>query len=338
LRLWFAWPIIDVQSKKWCKAMGEQELSGLDGSNLLAFLAALGSLQCLSDKIPAVRISWRLDDSWVPVLHLNEAHTKESLLEQLSCSLGDHSVWKAQFSVGLNPAPNNLDFTVSDFRNQLSKAARSASARSRVQADFLVGLGTDAVTPEDKKLDATGATSFRTMSGQGHQHFLLFMRELAERTKESHLERALFRRWDYADKQKSMRWDPVDDRRYAYRANDPGNSNKDPILTMWGANRLAIEAISLFPVVTVDGQVRTVGFSRIDRILTISWPIWRAPLGLDVVRVLLNLKELQLKEPPIDRLRQMGIGEIFRSTRIQNGRFRNFTPATAIMGNAAPAS
>jgi hypothetical protein len=176
------------------------------------------------------------------------------------------------------------------------------------------------------------------MSGQGHQHFLLFMRELAERTKELHLERALFRIWDYADKQKSMRWDPVDDRRYAYRATDPGNSNKDPILTMWGANRLAIEALSLFPVVAVNAEVRTVGFSRINRALTISWPIWVGPLGLDVVRVLLNLKELQLEEPPIDRLRQMGIGEIFRSRRIQNGRFRNFTPATAVMGNAGSAS
>ena len=317
--------------------MGEQELNGLDGNNLLAFLAALGTLKCLSSKSPGVRMSWRLNDSWVPVLHLSEAQSKEALLEQLSCSLADHSVWEAQFSLGLNPAPNNLDLKLSDFRNQLSRAAQVACIKARLQADFLAGLGTDAVGRDDKTLDATGATSFRTMSGQGHQHFLLFMRELAERTKKAHLERALFRRWDYADKQKSMRWDPVDDRRYAYRATDPGNSNKDPIVTMWGANRLAIEALSLFPVVAVDAQVRTVGFSRINRALTISWPMWHGPLGLDVVRALLNLRELQLQEPPIERLQQMGIVEIFRSRRIQNGRFRNFTPASAVMGNAGPA-
>jgi hypothetical protein len=176
------------------------------------------------------------------------------------------------------------------------------------------------------------------MSGQGHQHFLLFMRELAERTTESHVERTLFRRWDYVDKQKSMRWDPVDDRRYAYRATDPGNSNKDPILTMWGANRLAIEALSLFPVVAMGARAHTVGFSRMNGALTISWPIWLGPIGISVVRVLLNLRELQFEDPPINRLRQMGIGEIFRSRRIQNGRFRNFTPASAVMGNAAPSS
>jgi len=167
--------------------MGEQELNGLDGNNLLAFLAALGTLKCLSNKIPDVRMSWSLNDSWVPVLHLSKEQTKEALLHHLCGYLDDQAVRDAQFSLGLDPAPNNLDLRISDFRNQLSKAAQSASARSRVQADFLVGLGTDAVTPDDKKLDATGATSFRTMSGQGHQHFLLFMRELAERTRESHL-------------------------------------------------------------------------------------------------------------------------------------------------------
>jgi|SRR5688572_23841181 len=313
--------------------MDEQELNGLDGNNLLAFLAALGTLKCLSNSIPGVRMSWRLNDGWIPVLHLNKKETKEALLQHLSSSLSDKTVCDAQFSLGLDPPPNNLDLTISDFRSQLSRAADAASLTSRVQADFLVGLGSDAVGPEDKKLDATGATFFRTMSGQGHQHFLLFMRELVDRTKESHLERALFRRWDYADKQKSMRWDPVDDRRYAYRANDPGNSNRDPILTMWGANRLAIEALSMFPVVASGGRPRTVGFSRINGSLTISWPIWVRSLGLDVVRALLNLKEFQLEDPPIKRLREMGIGEIFRSRRIQNGRFRNFNPAYAVMGN-----
>ena len=318
--------------------MGEQELNGLDGNNLLAYLAALGTLKCLSSKIPGVRMSWRLNDSWVPVLHLRREQTKEALLQHLCGYLGDQTVCDGQFSLGLDPAPNNLDLRVSDFRTQLSRAAQAASVRARVQADFLAGLGTDAVGPDDRKLDATGATSFRTMSGQGHQHFLLFMRELVERTKEAHLERALFRRWDYADKQKSMRWDPVDDRRYAYRATDPGNSNKAPILTMWGANRLAIEALSLFPVVSFGARAQTVGFSRMNGALTISWPIWLAPIEFEVVAVLLNLRELQLEEPPIGRLRQMGIGEVFRSRRIQNGRFRNFTPASAVMGNVGSAS
>jgi len=132
--------------------MGEQELNGLDGNNLLAFLAALGTLKCLSNKIPDVRMSWSLNDSWVPVLHLSKEQTKEALLHHLCGYLDDQAVRDAQFSLGLDPAPNNLDLRISDFRNQLSKAAQSASARSRVQADFLVGLGTDAVTPDDAHL------------------------------------------------------------------------------------------------------------------------------------------------------------------------------------------
>ena len=42
-------------------------------------------------------------------------------------------------------------------------------------------------------------------------------------TAAAHLDHALFEPWSYSDPRPSLRWDPLDDRRYAYRAFDPTN-------------------------------------------------------------------------------------------------------------------
>lgn len=58
-----------------------------------------------------------------------------------------------------------------------------------------------------------------------------------------------------------------------------------------------------------------------------TWPIWSAPVGLDVVRSLMTLPELQKDEPNRHALLAMGIAEAYRCQRITQGKYRNFTPA-----------
>jgi hypothetical protein len=100
---------------------------------------------------------------------------------------------------------------------------------------------------------------------------------------------------------------------------------------MLGANRLAIEALPVFPCVPVKGQLETTGFrGRRSSDTAFTWPLWDALLGIDAVRTLLALAELQENHPDRTQLRRRGIAEVFRCMRITVGKYRNFTPACSV--------
>ncbi|WP_249356143.1 hypothetical protein [Chloracidobacterium aggregatum] len=84
------------------------------------------------------------------------------------------------------------------------------------------------------------------------------------RTTRSHLDRTLFKPWDYADPMdnQSLHLDPSEDRRHAYQWHKPsGDPTRRRRGTMLGANRLAIEAFAWFTVWPVGGALKTLGFS-----------------------------------------------------------------------------
>jgi hypothetical protein len=135
--------------------------------------------------------------------------------------------------------------------------------------------------------------------------------------------------WDYADGRPSLRWDPADYRPHALRATDPSG---DPIKTMRGANRLAVEALPLFPTVVNNGRVRTVGFQERNRETEITWPIWTDPIDLDTARTLIAISDLQNADASENgKLACRGIAQVFRARRFTDGKFRNFTPAKALV-------
>jgi hypothetical protein len=167
------------------------------------------------------------------------------------------------------------------------------------------------------------------MSGAGHQHFLKFFRELVSKTDVDHLHRALFLPWDYADEGRGMnlRWDPLDDRRYALRWEDPSS---DPVKTMRGANRLAIEGLPLLPTMpTLDGLATTAFEGKGARKTRFIWPIWTSPISIDVLRSLLT-SVLSLKDGGV-LATNLGVVVLYTSARITTGKFRNFTPSAPVV-------
>ena len=161
----------------------------------------------------------------------------------------------------------------------------------------------------------------------------------------------LFAPWERPDTLYSLRWDPEDDRRYAHRWRDP---SKETAGTEWGANRLAFEALPLFPVAPAAGSSRTTGFSGTRSSDTFwTWPVWEPAADLDTVRSLLALQKLQdgalanneraAVSPPQEQRRSqpetgsirgelaaMGVREVFRSQRITIGQYRGFTPSKPV--------
>jgi hypothetical protein len=295
-------------------------LSGLDGSNPLGFLAALGTLRTLARARPDrdVQMAWQnASGRWTPAVAFNEETSESDVVEALQpllVAMAKHAAFNFAENLKLQPA---------DFAAFACESARLVrKGEDTVCADF---AGCFACETTLNKEGTVQDTAFRTMSGAGHQHFLKFMAEIARTTTPEQLHAALFAPWSYEEQKLSLRWDPADDRRYALRWNDPSG---DVIRTVRGANRLAIEALPLFPVASVHGRLETTGFGRPQgRGIFWTWPIWEAPISLDTSRSVLALQELQKNQPNRAMLSACGVVEVFRCERITTGKFRNFTPS-----------
>lgn len=307
--------------------VNEWLLGGLDGAHPLAFLAALGTLRTASlvwqNLSPTLR--------WVPscgalrpILEINGVSSQSELVTGLFNKLASMAGHPA-LEIG-----DNLNFLPDQFRGFAAAAQIQVGVDSRA-ADFLCAFACEAIL--DNEGDLLADTAFRTMRGAGHQHFVKTMRDLINATSRTNIESSLFLPWQYGNTGLSLRLDPQDDRRYALRWDEPSG---DPASTERGANRLAIEALPLFPVQPAAHRLETTAFtrrqrrgsSRRDTFLT--WPIWETPVTLEVVRSMLALRELQVESPPRDELRDRGISEVFRCQRITLGKYRNFTAAVPV--------
>ncbi len=303
------------------------ELTGLDGSNLLGFMAALGTLRTLamaaSQRTPPalVKLAWK-DASgwWMPVLQHSVLQTAADVAEELgACLCGDNRDVEPAFLIA-----KDLTLTPEQFRSAARQGAESASPSERSTADFLAAFACDACQVKDHIED----TGLRTMSGAGHQHFLGFMAELSALTTTEDLKKCLFEPWRYEDDRPAMRWDPADYRPYALRATNP---SKDAIKTVRGANRLALEALPFFPTMPGFRGLETTGFARQDRDVTVSWPIWVTPLDAPSVRAALAYAELTKTQPSYQDLAPRGIEQVFRARRFTDDKYRNFSPARELL-------
>lgn len=306
--------------------MREIELIGLDGGNLLGYLAALGTLRVLTLAEPEaeVRMSWVDKGWWRPVVHHSRIATGDELVAAIAEKVCGESSINPAWEIG-----KDLTLTRADYGGHLRARASDARPMQREAADFLAAFGSDVFGTGAKK-EQMADTELRTMSGAGHQHFLGFMKELALGTDKVHVKRTLLEPWDYTDDRPSLRWDPTDYRPHALRAEDPSG---DPIKTMRGANRLAIEALPLFTTVPERRQLRTVAFNDRDGETEIAWPMWIEPLNLSTVASLLASEEVQKADR--STMTRRGIVQVFRTRRFTaretGGKYRNFSPAKAVL-------
>jgi hypothetical protein len=251
---------------------------------------------------------------WRPVWRIVGETTEDDLLDALSHGLTNTD----EFLLGANA---NIRLPPADFRQFVLEASTGATCRERRRIDILAAYGCESVV---RRKEGIEISALCMITGQGHQDFLRTIGALIERTDRDDLRQALFLPWRYQDDGPTMRWDPIDDRRYAMRARNP---SKAPLQTVRGANRLAIEALQLFPTAPHGRNLETTGFTEFGRELYFTWPLWETPVSLPTLRSLLAARELV--QESIDRtcLAARGVVEVFRCRRITVDRFRNFTSA-----------
>ena len=308
-------------------------LNGLDGSNPLAFLAAVGTLCVLSDRFGAAAcLGWKsTPGGWRPVLSGcgdDEPKLCATVLELLE------STSMTVFEIGRERKNgkeyNKFPFDCDGFAQALRFGQSQASRSDRRDVDFLASFGTE-LHPDDKTGEFQATALRMVRSGDANRQGMLFYaKAIREKTDRHHIERALFRTWDYQDEGYSLRWDPIEDQPYALRWRDPSKSNlADGPGTMLAASSLAVEALRCFPTVVIGRQAHTTGFRWIERRRTcLVWPIWTPMVGVETLRSLLALRDLH--EDPLRRssLLAKGIEEVYESRRIQpNQYYSNFAPA-----------
>jgi hypothetical protein len=210
--------------------------------------------------------------------------------------------------------------------------ALEVAKTSRRWIDFCSSFGVESAG------ERMAPTPFALISGSGHQHFLGTAGDLMVGCTANHFRSALFGTWLAADEGSSFRWDPADDRRYALLADDPTASGNKP-KTIWGANRLAFEALRLFPCIRAKGQRATVGWRTIDEEEVWRWPLWSCDLAPQVFSSILASGDLWRDEPDARaRLRTRGVFAVYQSRRLTVGRAPNqklnLTPAVPVWTSA----
>jgi len=227
------------------------------------------------------------------------------------------------------------DCTIKEFREHATSILGDSAYDQRSSVDLLAAFGSEIADSADERIEAT---PFCFITGSGHQWFLDTARQLMAKVSEQRLREALFETWTYTDEKLSMRWDPLDDRRYALMDRDPtATDNKST--TVWMANLLGYHALALFPCAQLAGRTATACWFMDKESPAFRWPVWKLPLRLESIRTLLTQRALAMPDYEGERknlrteLRARGVAAILSTRRIQVGNPPlhkiNFSPAIA---------
>lgn len=296
-------------------------LHGLDGSNPLAFLAALGTLRTLTLALPneKVRMSWESSaGAWRPRVFCSLDHDGEALVARLDRIL-------------VKTRRDHPTAFIDDTSSNADAARYFAAVRAGGEVDTEQSLWITSLT-NDIHPDATSPLQIARKD-----YFSGNLDQVIANTTPDHLRRSLLLPWFYDDPMtnQSLHLDPSDDRRHAYQWNKPnGDKTRNKTGNMLGANRLAIESFPMFLGIPSSEPTRLwltgwTGVHSDDAAWT--WPIWDSPISLDVVKALLALDQLQTEHPPVKVLVASGVCRAFRCRRILYKKTPNLTPTRVVV-------
>jgi len=214
----------------------------------------------------------------------------------------------------------NLTETNTHFIEFVHRVTNQSAQEFRRYLDIACAYGVaDPGQPNDRML----ATPWALIKGTSRQDFLVTVQELMLLCTAGHFDQALFGPWVGRDEKYSLRLDPFEDRRYAFLDRNPSGDGNQP-LTLWGANRLAFEALRFFPAFPVHSGLGVMAWASAmaDNAdgQRVRWPLWPAPVCRPVVQTLLGLSDVWSDQADaINQMRARGITTVIESHRISVG-------------------
>ncbi len=312
-------------------------LPGLDGSNPLAFLAALGALRLLDTQRPgSCRLRWALDGLWMPVLDLPtdlldaapepgiEGHSpaENALLATLARRIAERRD-DAIFGLRWDEAKEGKE--AKEKRNLRSPPdtwrawARALRAEAdRLSLDFVSASAAEIARDNNGKLKPT---VFEFTAGQ--QMFLATAEELLREVTVEDLDEALIGPWRKTRTVKVLSWDATDSRDYALRAGNPSTDTKTGVP---GADALALWGLTLLPVMPTAKDNRTTAAGGKWKAEWFRWGLWTGALTVDTLRSVIplcgagSLSPLEAQARGVAVQFEAGIG------RSDQGGYGSFSP------------
>jgi hypothetical protein len=294
------------------------KLKGLEADNLLAFLALLGLLRALD----AVKPQWHARAAWLGTPIVAELQVDDN-------SDADEIV--AAIENGIRSLAQVYIFDRADITYEPDEFRRLAEEvrNDRRRAELIAALASDGAVKRDG--ETVEVTPLCAMFGQGHQHFLTRLAGSATRDHPANLvdlSDALFKQWRYEDDTDGLRWDPIEDRRYAHQFGDPSEA-RNKIGTVTGANRLAAIGFAAFTSVPRGTGLVTLGISGRRGERDVCWPLPKVPTSITGYIALLAHPALGA-EDAAQALRAYGVYGVACARRFQVGKYVNFERARVL--------
>lgn len=298
--------------------MAEIVLTGLDGSNPLAFLASLGVLNAVSDQSEAATLEWKHQDAWRPVLR-SSVKTIDglcALLDDDRMSFSDEAALALSYD-----GKQDLKAPPGGFHDFLNAVATDATARKRRSVDLASAFATDVAVDNNGN---TKPTALHFTAGQ--QQFLQMAGELARRVVHEDVAEAVLGPWQYVRPLPVMGWDATSSRDYALRASDPSTDKK---LGVPGADWLAIRGLDFLPTVPRGNRVLTTSCTGGWKDGSFRWALWNVPLTRPIVRSLLQQDVVAIAN---NERTARGIACVLSSgiKRSDQGGYGSFEPASIV--------
>ena len=209
--------------------MNGTHLAGLEGTNPLGFLAALGVQVAFASELEQPRLWW--SDDVTPYAVVDDAFSVERIAEcvlhAFAALAGSPSMTPKRSDGSPMPKGDELKLSPSDMRTYLREAhasnSRSALPLALVAEGSLDNQGV--AKPSDLYFVA------------GQMKFLDMARKILAEVSREDILAGIEGPWLYNSKLPSLKWDVSDDRVYALRSDDP---SKDKKPTNPGVEALAI--------------------------------------------------------------------------------------------------
>ena len=306
-------------------------LTGIEGTNPLGFLAALG-VQVAFESEPEQPLLWWSDDV-TPHAVVDENFSVDRIGDQ---ALQVFDQWKS--SLALDPKHHDgsslhkgdaLKLSSDDMRIYLSQAVQDNTASPLISA--LIAEGS-----LDRKREAKPSDLYFTA---GQQKFLAMARKILNGVTKHDVIEGLEGPWSYSSKLPSLMWDVVDDRVYALAADDPSKEKK---LTNPGPEALALLGMSRHQVFGVRNRTLTLGCSGSWKEGRYTWPLWHRPASpSSVMSLLVHASHDRPTETERHRwFRAWGIVTVLKSPirRSGQGGYGTFAPPEVVWQAPEPTS
>ncbi|MFO0749476.1 MAG: hypothetical protein U1F43_27975 [Myxococcota bacterium] len=297
--------------------MSEVTLTGLDGSNPLGLLAALGVLEATAAR--GGRLSWRDEGVWRPVLH-GVTTSMDELLALLDADrqacIDDPALALAYAGVrDLKPPP-------AVYRAYLEGLVARSERTTRRAVDWAAAFATDVVVDNNGNTKPT-ALHFTA----GKQLWLKMVVDLVGAVGPDDLRAAIVGPGRYTRERPVWAWDATASRDYALRASNPATEKKTGVP---GADWLGVRGLASVGVVPRGSRIVTTGCSGEWKTGHFTWPLWSRPLTLDLARTTLRL--LRPEAMTASERAARGIETVLRSgiRRSDQGGYGSFTPALVL--------